>query len=150
AVFDSGVTPDDHQYYVMDYVRGLPITQYIRQQQLPLDEALRLFNTVCLAVSHAHQRGIIHRDLKPSNILIDADGTPRILDFGLAKTLAGGQESVFSQTGQVLGTLPYMSPEQTSGNPDAIDTRSDVYSLGIILYEMLTGVSPYPVDGPLV
>jgi serine/threonine protein kinase/WD40 repeat protein len=149
AVFDSGVAPDGHPYYVMDYVRGLPITQYVRGQQLVLDDALRLFALVAGAVSHAHHKGIIHRDLKPSNILIDADGAPRILDFGLAKTLTSTDESVFSLTGQVVGTLPYMSPEQTAGNPDAIDTRTDVYSLGVILYEMLTGRSPYPVSGTL-
>ena len=150
AVFDSGTTPDGYQYYVMDYVRGLPITEYVRQHQLSLDEALKLFSLVCTAVNHAHQKGIIHRDLKPSNVLVDSDAAPRMLDFGLAKTLAGSEVSLFSQTGQVVGTLPYMSPEQTAGNPDAIDTRTDVYSLGVILYEMLTGTSPYPVDGTIV
>jgi serine/threonine protein kinase/WD40 repeat protein len=149
AVFDSGVTSDGHQYYVMDYVRGLPITQYVREQQLVLEDSLRLFALVAGAISHAHHKGIIHRDLKPSNILIDADGAPRILDFGLAKTLASTDESVFSLTGQVVGTLPYMSPEQTAGNPDAIDTRTDVYSLGVILYEILTGHLPYPAHGAL-
>ena len=149
SVFDSGVTPDGHPYYVMDYVRGLPITAYIRGQQLPLQEALRLFALVAGAVSHAHHKGIIHRDLKPSNILIDSDGAPRILDFGLAKTLTTTEKSVFSLTGQVVGTLPYMSPEQTGGNPDEIDTRTDVYSLGVTLYEILTGKPPYPVAGTL-
>ena len=150
AVFDSGLTPDGHPYYVMDYIRGLPITRYLREERSSLDDALKLFTLVCNAVNHAHQKGIIHRDLKPSNILIDADGAPRILDFGLAKTLAGSEESAFSLTGQVVGTLPYMSPEQTGGNPDAIDTRTDVYSLGVILYELLAGCSPYPVNGTIV
>ena len=150
AVFDSGITPDGHPYYVMDYIRGLPITRYLQEQRLSLDDTLKLVALVCNAVNHAHQRGIIHRDLKPSNILIDSDGAPRILDFGLAKTLTGSQESAFSLTGQVVGTLPYMSPEQTRGNPDAIDTRTDVYSLGVILYELLTGSLPYPVGGSMI
>ena len=147
AVFDSGATPDGHDYYVMDYVRGVPITQYVREKGLSLEQVLALFATVCEAVNHAHQRGVIHRDLKPSNILVDVDGNVRVLDFGLAKTLTEPAESVVSVTGSVVGTFPYMSPEQTRANPDEIDTRSDVYSLGVMLYEALTGRHPYPVAG---
>ncbi len=149
SVFDSGVTGDGRQYCVMDYVRGRPVTDHVPETRPSLDQALRLFATICDAVSHAHQRGVIHRDLKPSNILVDADGAARILDFGLAKTMTDRSDAMVSQTGQLLGTLRYMSPEQTRGNPDEIDTRSDVYSLGVILYELLTGRFPYPVDGAL-
>ena len=149
AVFDSGTTADGHEYYVMDYVRGLPITEYVRNKKLGLSQVLSLFATVCDAVNHAHQRGVIHRDIKPANVMVDADGNVRVLDFGLAKTLSGPVESLVSVTGNVVGTLPYMSPEQTRGNPDEIDTRTDVYALGVILYELLTGKHPYPVEGEL-
>jgi serine/threonine protein kinase len=149
AVFDSGTTPDRHAYCVMDYVRGLPLTHYVREHGLGLKQVLALFATTCEAVNHAHQRGVIHRDLKPSNILVDVDGNARVLDFGLAKTLSEPAESGVSVTGSIHGTYPYMSPEQTRGNPDEMDTRTDVYSLGVILYEALTGRFPYPVDGTI-
>jgi tetratricopeptide (TPR) repeat protein len=100
-------------------------------------------------VQYAHQRGVIHRDLKPSNVLIDAHGDPKVLDFGLAKLLAGPLDSVVSITQDVIGTLPYMSPEQARGNPDEVDTRTDVYALGVMLYELLTGNFPYPVIGQM-
>jgi tetratricopeptide (TPR) repeat protein len=105
---------------------------------------------VCDAVQFAHQRGIIHRDLKPGNILVDAEGNPRLLDFGLARWTAQPVDTVVSMTNAMLGTLPYMSPEQTRGNPDEIDTRADIYALGVILYELLTGHYPYPVAGQMV
>jgi WD40 repeat protein len=149
TVYQSGTTSDGRLFYVMDYVRGTPITEYARRTRPGLEPMLRLFQSVCEGVAHAHQRGVIHRDLKPSNILVDADGNPRILDFGLAKTLTTPADSLISQTGEVVGTLRYMSPEQTRGNPDELDVRSDVYSLGTILYEMTAGRSPYPTDGPL-
>ena len=145
-VFDSG-TADGCEYYVMDYVRGVAVTTYVREKQLTLEETLALFATVCDAVSHAHQKGVIHRDLKPSNVMVDVDGNVRVLDFGLAKALTEPAESQVSVTGTVLGTLPYMSPEQTRGNPDEMDTRTDVYALGVMLYEMLTGHFPYPTTG---
>jgi serine/threonine protein kinase len=133
----------------MDYVRGVPLLRYVRENKLPLEDTLKLFANVCEAVQYAHQKGVMHRDLKPSNILVDTDGAPKVLDFGLAKQLADPVETLVSVTGQVVGTLPYMSPEQVKGNPDLIDTRTDVYSLGVILYELLTGHYPYPVVGQM-
>ena len=149
AIFDSGATSDEMQFYVMDYVRGLPLHRYVREKKLALEDTLRLFSKVCEAVQYAHQRGVIHRDLKPSNILVDAEGDPKVLDFGLAKSLITPVETIVSISQDVIGTLPYMSPEQTRGNPDEIDTRTDIYSLGVILYELLTGGYPYPVVGQM-
>ncbi len=149
SVFHSGQTIDGRQFYVMDYVRGVPLNQYARDHELTLEDILELFTIVCEAVNYAHQKGVIHRDLKPSNILVDADGTPKVLDFGLAKQLGGPEQTLVSLTGQVVGTLPYMSPEQARGNPDEIDIRTDVYALGVVLYELLTGHYPYPVVGQM-
>ncbi len=149
VVFDSGITTTGQLYYVMDYVRGVPITQYVRDNKLSLEKVLELFAVTCDAVNHAHQKGVIHRDLKPSNLLVDTEGNLRILDFGLAKAVADRQDPLVTVTGQIMGTLPYMSPEQTRGNPDLIDTRTDVYALGVVLYEMLTGAYPYPVAGEM-
>ncbi len=150
TIFDSGRTRDGRQYCVMDYVRGLRLDEYVRDRKPSLPDLLRLFAIVCHAVNHAHQKGIIHRDLKPSNILVEADGTPKILDFGLAKQLGGGEATLLSVSGQVVGTLPYMSPEVARGRPDEIDIRTDVYALGVVLYELVTGQYPYPVAGELV
>ena len=147
SIFDSGFTEDGRKYYAMDYVRGQRLHQYVRDKKLSLEQTLRLFATVCDAVQFAHQRGVIHRDLKPSNILVDADGNPKILDFGLARSMSASAHTAVSMTQELLGTLPYMSPEQTRGDPDEIDTRTDVYALGVILYELLTGKYPYPVTG---
>jgi WD40 repeat protein/predicted Ser/Thr protein kinase len=136
-------------FFSMEYVDGRPLHQYLRETQVTLHEKLLLFLKIAEAVTHAHIRGIIHRDLKPSNILIEKDGNPRLLDFGLAKLVETGRgegQSVVTISGKLMGTFAYMSPEQTMGNPDEIDTRSDVYSLGIILYQMLTGTMPYRLD----
>lgn len=150
SIFDSGFTEDGRKYYAMDYVRGQRLHQHVRDKKLSLEKTLRLFATVCDAVQFAHQRGVIHRDLKPSNILVDAEGNPKILDFGLARSMSASAQTVVSMTQELLGTLPYMSPEQTRGDPDEIDTRTDVYALGVILYELLTGKYPYPVTGNVV
>ncbi len=149
SVFHSGQTDEGRQFCAMEYVRGVPICEYVRHKTLTLEETLGLFQDVCDAVNYAHQKGVIHRDLKPSNILVDTEGAPKLLDFGLSKMVGGAEQTLISMTGQVMGTLPYMSPEQTRGNPDEIDIRTDVYALGVILYQMLTGEYPYPVVGQM-
>jgi len=149
SIFDSGETADGRQFCVMDYVRGVPFDVYVKDTKLSVNDALKLFSKMCDAVNYAHQKGVIHRDLKPSNVLVDGDGEPRVLDFGLARQLVDRQQTMLSVTGQVVGTLPYLSPEQAEGNPDKVDIRSDVYALGVILYEVLTGQYPYPVYGQL-
>jgi serine/threonine protein kinase len=147
SVFHSGETADGHPYCVMDYVRGQRLDHFVRDRNLTLEDTLLLFKKVCEAVQYAHHRGVIHRDLKPGNILVDHDGNPRILDFGLAKMVSAPSDVQLTMTHHLLGTLPYMSPEQARGNPDEVDTRADIYALGVILYELLTGEYPYPVAG---
>lgn len=149
TVHDSGVLPGGKRFCVMEYIHGLPLTQYVKERGASLGETLELFARVCDAVNHAHQRGIMHRDLKPSNILVDADGQPKVVDFGLARSVGQIDDVHVSRAGQVVGAPAYMSPEQTRGNPDEIDVRTDVYSLGVILYELLTGTYPYDVESDL-
>lgn len=138
-------------FFAMEFVDGLPIDDYALLHSLSVVNIVRLFVTVCGAVSHAHQQGIIHRDLNPSNILVSLEGDPHVLDFGLAKDAwssdAGDPHTQLTMSGQVLGTLPYLSPEQAGGGDGRVDVRSDVYSLGVVLFELLTGEFPYPVDG---
>ena len=147
SIFHSDVTSDGHPYYVMDFVSGRPLKEYVRLKALSLEETLALFLTICEAVQHAHQKGVLHRDLKPTNIVVDENSTPRILDFGLAKPLRATEENLISVGKEIIGTLAYMSPEQAAGDGDETDTRADVYSLGVILYELLCGRRPYSTDG---
>lgn len=146
-VLDAGSTEQGAPYFVMDYIAGIPITTYCDQHRLDLRERLQLFTLVCEGVQHAHQKAIIHRDLKPSNILvteIDGKPSPKIIDFGVAKALSQKltEETLYTRVGAVIGTLEYMSPEQALSSGEDIDTRTDIYSLGVIFYELLSGAPP--------
>jgi tetratricopeptide (TPR) repeat protein len=146
-VLDGGLTPDRRPFFVMELVNGLPLTRFCDDARLGIRERLELFAAICQAVQHAHQKGIIHRDLKPSNILVtilDGRPVPRVIDFGVAKATSGRltDESLSTQFGAVVGTLEYMAPEQAGYSGADIDTRADIYSLGVILYELLTGLRP--------
>ena len=148
GVFDAGATPEGRPYFAMEYVHGIPITDYCDKQRLSIRERLTLFVDVCAAVQHAHQKGIIHRDIKPSNVLVttqDEKHTPKIIDFGVAKATSQRltERTVFTELGQLIGTPEYMSPEQAEMTNLDIDTRTDVYSLGVLLYELLAGVRPF-------
>ena len=137
-------------YLAMEYIQGMTLSPYVRSEELNLRQRLEIFIKICDAVHHAHQRGIIHRDLKPGNIMVDETGQPKILDFGLAKMTNSDVEATRqTDVGQIMGTLPYMSPEQVLADPLELDIRTDIYSLGIILYELLAGRLPYTTDKKL-
>ena len=155
-VFDAGSTPFGRPYFVMEYVEGVPITAYCDQRRLTVTERLKLFIKVCEGIQHAHQKAIIHRDIKPSNVMVtelDGKPVPRIIDFGVARAVSpeGSGDTALTSLGAVLGTPEYMSPEQASSTGYSLDTRADVYSLGVLLYELLVGALPRESRGlPLV
>jgi eukaryotic-like serine/threonine-protein kinase len=147
-VFDAGATDSGRPFFVMELVKGIPITKYCEREKLPTRERLDLFIKVCQAIQHAHQKGIIHRDIKPSNILVTlSDGVPvpKVIDFGIAKATQQEltEKTVYTQHTQFIGTPAYMSPEQAELSGLDIDTRSDIYGLGVLLYELLTGTTPF-------
>ena len=129
SIFHSGTTKEGLPFYVMDYVRGLSLNKFVREKKLTLEDALKLFMKVCTAIQYAHQRGVMHRDLKPSNILVDSEGNPKVLDFGLAKLLAGPVETIVSTSQAVIGTPPHISPDPVRGHPADTDTHTHIYPL---------------------
>lgn len=150
-VFDAGMTSTIQSYFVMEYVKGVPLTEHCDRYKMSIADRLDLFIDVCEAVQHAHQKGIIHRDLKPSNILVAIDGNkaiPKVIDFGVAKAMAVPltEKTLLTEKGQIIGTPEYMSPEQAEMSGQDIDTRTDIYALGVILYELLTGSLPFPSE----
>jgi len=151
-VFDAGVLEEGAAatpYFAMEFVAGArDVLEFARDARLDRAARIELLARVCDAVEHGHQRGVIHRDLKPGNVLVDEAGQPKVIDFGVARLTAGEETAFRTQTGQLVGTLRYMSPEQCQGVAQDVDTRTDVYALGVILYELLTGEFPYDVDTP--
>jgi serine/threonine protein kinase len=150
-VYGGGTTELDRPYFVMEYIEGIPITDYCDHHKLTIEERLSLFVQVCQAVQHAHQKGIIHRDIKPSNILVSEENdrpTPKIIDFGVAKAIGKSlaEHTLQTEDSQLLGTPEYMSPEQADMATENIDTRSHIYSLGVLLYVLLTGILPFDSD----
>jgi serine/threonine protein kinase/tetratricopeptide (TPR) repeat protein len=146
-VFDAGISATGHPYFAMELVKGEPITKYCNTVRLSIRDRLVLFIRVCAAIQHAHQKGVIHRDIKPSNILVcmqDSQPVPKVIDFGVAKALHSklGDRTMYTEIGSLVGTLEYMSPEQAQLSAMDIDTRADVYGLGVLLYELLTGTTP--------
>jgi serine/threonine protein kinase len=147
-VYDAGLAPSGRPYFVMEHVKGIPLTEHCDKHKLTIEQRLNLFLHVCEAIQHAHQKGIIHRDLKPSNILVvieDQEMVPKVIDFGVARAISQPltERTLYTEQGQLIGTPEYMSPEQANLTSQDIDTRTDIYSLGVVLYELLAGVLPF-------
>src|SRR5262249_10798004 len=147
---DAGATESGRPYFVMELVEGIKISDYCNQHSLALSERLKLFVQICDAIQHAHQKGIIHRDIKPSNVLVTkgsgGKAVPKVIDFGIAKATTGQQltdKTIFTACEMLIGTPAYMSPEQAALASTEVDTRTDIYSLGVLLYELLTGTTPF-------
>src|SRR4051812_33548412 len=146
-VFDGGTTENGRPYFVMELVHGVPIPKYCDDNHLTPRERLELFVPVCQAIQHAHQKGVIHRDVKPSNVMVclyDGKPVPKVIDFGVAKATEQRltERTMFTNYGAIIGTFEYMAPEQAEMSQLGVDTRSDIYSLGVLLYELLTGSTP--------
>ena len=150
-MLEAGSTEEGQQYFTMELVRGRRLDRWVEQSSPSLEARLLLFREICDAVHHAHEQGVVHRDLKPANVLVQDDGRPKVLDFGLAQLVSGDPERSTSvlAVGEVMGTLPYMSPEQAAGRSREADPRADVYTLGVVLYELVTGALPFDLAGLL-
>lgn len=150
-IIEAGAEPGPapRPYFILEYIEGVPITEFVATRLPKVADRLRLFSRTCDAVQHAHSNGVIHRDLKPSNILVTKDGHPKILDFGVARAIdtESGHETYATSVGQLIGTLAYMSPEQATGRSDQVDARADVYALGVVLFELLAGRLPIDISG---
>ncbi len=154
-IYDAGVARTENglqPFFAMELVRGVPITRYVAERKPGLRELLGLVEGVAHAVHHAHQKGVIHRDLKPGNILVDTEGNPKVLDFGVARAIESdfNQTTMVTRTGELVGTLSYMSPEQVQGDPSQLDTRADVYALGVLAYELIAGRLPLELESRLL
>ncbi len=147
-IHEAGLAEDGRPFFAMEFIRGLSLDEYARLHGLDVDARVGLLARVCDAVQHAHDRGVVHRDLKPANILVEETGQPKVLDFGVARATGADLQSGpgLTRTGQMLGTPSYMSPEQVTADPAAIDHRADVYALGVILFELLAHRLPYPLE----
>lgn len=154
-IFEAGtarVQGQTQPFFALEFIEGLTLSEYVAKERLGVRDRLALVARICDAVHHAHQKGVIHRDLKPGNILVDVSGQPKILDFGVARVTDADVQVTTMQTdiGQLVGTIPYMSPEQVAGNSDALDTRSDVYALGVVCYQLLTGRLPHDLTRKVI